>query len=404
MSDLLGMQRAVWRSGRTTTEKIVLLAIIDYYSESSQQPWPSVPTLSERTSLGRTAVLEAIAGLERDGVLFVRREHGRPNRYDLSRVCVALAPVREADPSATRTTPSVGAETADGAATKPSEPVREANPSATQTSPPGEHDQSARRTAPVRVADPKEPRKEPKMEASRARAGVTARLDELLALPVAERARIALASPRDAQRLRPQDWPEVRKIVGAFASAVGRERRLGEFARDSGLRAIVGLLAAGNSVEDVEWVAANVPRQAWWRSDGKTRGLATFSPEVVARALEERDSATRLGLGVSSGARNSEERRLHRNELLTNAEAGRYGAEVQARARSGGSLRALADELERWEARGELRQATARTRDGNVAKATPPLAPLAKAPAEHLAAGEVSALVARIKATAGNTR
>lgn len=397
------MQRAVWRSGRTTTEKIVLLAIIDYYSDSSQQPWPSVPTLSERTSLGRTAVLEAIAGLERDRVLFVRREHGRPNRYDLSRVCVALAPVREADPSATRTTPPSVAGNADGAPAKPPEPVHEANPSATQTGPPGEQDQSASRTSPVRLADPKEPRKEPKMEASRARAGATAPRDEVSALPVAQRARLALASPRDAQRLQPQDWPEVRKIVGEFAGAVGRERRLGEFGRDSGLRAIVGLLAAGNSVEDVEWVAANVPKQAWWRSDGKTRGLATFSPEVVARALEERDTGRRIGLGASGTAKNSEERRIHRNALLTNAEAGRYGAQVQARARSGGSLRELADELERWEARGELRHISCRTHNGSIAHASPPLAPLAKVPATRLGDSEVAALVARIKAGSGRT-
>lgn len=403
MSDLLGMQRAVWRSARTTTEKIVLLAIIDYYSESSQQPWPSVPTLSTRTSLGRTAVLEAIAGLERDGVLVVRREHGRPNRYDLSRLCVALAPVREADPSTTRTSPPSVAGNADGAPTKPSEPVREANPSVTQTGPSGEPDQSASRTSPVREADPKEPRKEPKMEASRARAGASTRLDEVLVLPVAQRARLALASPRDAQRLQPQDWPEVRKIVGAFASAVGRERRLGDFGRDSGLRAVVGLLAAGNSVEDVEWVAGNVPKQMWWRSDGKTRGLATFSPEVVARALDERDSGRRTGLGASGSARNSEERRIHRNALLTNAESGRYGAEVQAKARNGGSLHALADELERLETRGELRRVTCRTRDAALSQRSPPLAPLAKVPAKPLAASEVAALVARIKAGSGST-
>jgi hypothetical protein len=395
MSDLLAMQRAVWRSGRTTTEKIVLLAIIDYYSEASPEPWPSVPTLSKGTSLGRTAVLEAIAGLERDGVLVVRREHGRPNRYDLSRVCVALAPGREADPSAVRTTQSDVAENGDGAARQPAEPVYEANPSATRTGPPGEHDQSGRRTSPVRQADPKEPRKEPKMEASRARAGATARLDEVLVFPVAERARIALASPREAQRLQPQDWPEVRKIVEAFATAVGRERRLGEFARDSGLRAIVGLLAAGNSVEDVEWVAANVPSQAWWRSEGKTRGLATFSPEVVARALEERDSWRRVGLGTSGSARNSEERRIHRNALLTNAETGRYGTEIQTRVRSGGSLRALADELERWDARGALR--SDRAQDASNAKAMAPIAPLAKAPAKPWGPDQAAALSALIK-------
>jgi DNA-binding FadR family transcriptional regulator len=72
MSDLLGMHRAVMRSTRSTTEKIVLLAIIDHWSEASPEPWPSVPTLSKLCSLGRTAVLDALAVLERDGVVAVR--------------------------------------------------------------------------------------------------------------------------------------------------------------------------------------------------------------------------------------------------------------------------------------------------------------------------------------------
>jgi hypothetical protein len=242
------------------------------------------------------------------------------------------------------------------------------------------------------------------MEASRVRARVSTPTDEALALPVAERARTALASPRDGQRLQPQHWPEVQKITDAFARGVGHERRLGDLARDSGLRAIVGLLAAGNSVEDVEWAAENVPKQAWWRSDGKTRGLATLSPEVVARALEERDSARRTGLGRGDGTRSTEERRLHRNALLTNAEAGRYGAEVQARARSGGSLRDLADELERSEARGDLWDGGASPARDRCNAAMVPLAPLAKAPAKHLDAREVAELVTRIKSLPGTRR
>ena len=101
MIDLLGMQRAVWRSARTTTEKIVLLAIADFYSDRSPEPWPSVPTLAERCSLGRTAVLEAIAALERDGVLVVRRVLGRPNRYDLSHVTPLLVRSRTLKPADT---------------------------------------------------------------------------------------------------------------------------------------------------------------------------------------------------------------------------------------------------------------------------------------------------------------
>jgi len=43
MIDFLGMQRTLWRSARTTTEKIGLLPIADFYSDRSLEPWPSVP-------------------------------------------------------------------------------------------------------------------------------------------------------------------------------------------------------------------------------------------------------------------------------------------------------------------------------------------------------------------------
>jgi hypothetical protein len=244
--------------------------------------------------------------------------------------------------------------------------------------------------------------KEPKKEASRARARPPARFEETLALPVAERAKLVLERPREAERLRPQQWPEVKRITEAFARAVGRERRLAEFGRDSGLQAIVALLAAGNSVEDVEWAAGNVPRQAWWRTGGKIRGLASLSPEVVARALEERDDAARsfatpLCERVRGGGGRDEERRIHRNTLLAGAEAGRFGVEVQRRAASGAGLRELADELERREARGELAAAPSRARELRRVQGHPTNVPgLAKSVPERNASRCLADLVARL--------
>jgi hypothetical protein len=145
VADLLGMQRAVWRSTRSTTEKIVLLAILDFYSDSSPQPWPSVATLAVRTSLGRTAVLDALASLEGNGVVTVRRVAGRPNHYDLSRIVAVLtapAPVRQTDGSLE--SPELEAEPEPTAAVE--QPVRDVDRSATQTSPPPGRDQSAWRT------------------------------------------------------------------------------------------------------------------------------------------------------------------------------------------------------------------------------------------------------------------
>jgi hypothetical protein len=125
--------------------------------------------------------------------------------------------------------------------------------------------------------------------------------------------------------------------------------------RDSGLRAVLVLFATGYSVADVEWVAANVPGQAWWRGGERVRGLASLSVEVVARALAERESPRRLALAPRANAATSEDRRIHRNTLLENAQAGRYGAEIWRIARAGIRLRELADDLERREAVGDLR-------------------------------------------------
>jgi hypothetical protein len=319
MSDLLGMHRAVMRSTRSITEKMVLLAIIDHWSEASPEPWPSVPTLSKLCSSGRTAVLGALAGLERDGVIAVRRVAGRPNRYDLSRVVATLA--------------------------APTAPVRLADRSGPRTSPAGGRHQSVWRTGPVRLADPKDPKKEPIKEATVVRAREA---------DVTERAKLVLADTREAQRLRPQDWPETRRIAEAYGHATGNPRPLSELPRDSGLRAVLVLFAAGYSVADVEWVAANVPGQTWWRGGERVRGLGSLSVEVVARALAERNAPLRPVVPVRSISVGTEDRRIHRNSLLENAEAGRYGPEIRRAARSGMRLRELADELERREATGEL--------------------------------------------------
>jgi hypothetical protein len=331
MSDLLGMQRAVWRSKRSTTEKIVLLAIIDHYSDSSPEPWPSVARLAEHCGLGRTAVLEALAALENAEVLIVRRAAGCPNHYDLSHLTHALArePVREADQST-------------------AEPVRQTDQSASQTSPPGERNQSARRTPPVRQADPKEPKKEPNMEPTAVRARVTGPDP---ATSLVERAQLVLQNPRAAAQLRPQDWPETKQIAAAYGAAAGSPRTLSELKRDSGLRAIVELIAAGYAVDDITWLASSVPREAWWRSGDRIRGLGSLSAEVASRALGERAAPPRPNIAKTRSGRslNDEERRVHRNTLLENAAAGRYGTTFQRAAQAGGQLRDLADELERLE-------------------------------------------------------
>jgi hypothetical protein len=349
MSDLLGMQRAVWRSKRSTTEKIVLLAILDHYSDSSPEPWPSVARLAEHCGLGRTAVLDALASLDSTGVLVVKRAPGCPNHYDLSQLVSALAAelVREADQSANRTSPpSEPSSQAEHAA-----PVRGVDQSAIQTSPPGGPHQSAWRTPPVRLADSKEPKKEPNMEPTAVRAH--ARPDPNM--PLVERARLVLRDPRAAAQLRPQDWPETKQIAAAYGAATESQRTLSELKRDSGLRAIVELIAAGYAVDDITWLASSVPREAWWRSGDRIRGLGSLSIEVASRAIGGRDAPVRPTVAKARGSAESDEaRRIHRNTLLENAMAGWYGVELRRIALGREGLGALADELERLEALNQL--------------------------------------------------
>jgi hypothetical protein len=107
-------------------------------------------------------------------------------------------------------------------------------------------------------------------------------------------------------------------------------------------------------VADIEWVATNVPGQAWWRAGERVRGLGSLSVEVVARALAEREAPRRQAVPLHMNTSTGEDRRIHRNTLLENAEAGRYGPEICLAARRGAHLRELVDDLERRELAGHL--------------------------------------------------
>ena len=232
------------------------------------------------------------------------------------------------------------------------EPVRETDPSKQATSPPSGRDRSVCRTGPVRLADPKDPKKDPTKEPTAVRARVG---EPDPPMPLVELARLVLRDPRAAAQLRPQDWPETKQIAAAYGAATGSQRSLSELKRDSGLRAIVELIAAGYPVDDITWLASSVPREAWWRSGDRIRGLGSLSVEVASRALGERVAPPRptVTKAPRSGV-SDEERRIHRNTLLENAAVGRYGLEFRERAQQQTGLRQLVDELERLERDGNL--------------------------------------------------
>ena len=114
-------------------------------------------------------------------------------------------------------------------------------------------------------------------------------------------------------------------------------------------------VAAGYAIDDITWLASSVPREAWWRSGDRIRGLGSLSVEVASRALGERGAPPRPSVTKAPRSGESDEaRRIHRNTLLENAAAGWYGAEFRRAATSRQGLRDLADELERLESSGKL--------------------------------------------------
>lgn len=111
-------------------------------------------------------------------------------------------------------------------------------------------------------------------------------LEEALQMAICARADVAVAHPERAEWLQPQKWPEVVKVATALHEACGLgEVRMSVYGRDSGVRAIVELFAAGYMPSDLVKAARLLPSDPWWSKEGSRRGLASLSAEVVRRVL-----------------------------------------------------------------------------------------------------------------------
>jgi hypothetical protein len=101
------MSKLAWES--TEAEhgaRLVLLALADDHNGVTGLCCPSVKRLMERTRLGKTVVVQAIAELEASGVIIVDRKTGCGSRYRFSfRTGPDSEPVQELDPSGFRTQP-----------------------------------------------------------------------------------------------------------------------------------------------------------------------------------------------------------------------------------------------------------------------------------------------------------
>lgn len=101
---------ACWPLKLPPTQKAVLISLADNANDAGAC-WPSIPTICMRTCLGRTAVMDAIRGLEAIGYLVADRSNGRHTRYTVTvaqRPLIEPKPVRQADRSSRRTGPADG--------------------------------------------------------------------------------------------------------------------------------------------------------------------------------------------------------------------------------------------------------------------------------------------------------
>jgi hypothetical protein len=108
-------------------------------------------------------------------------------------------------------------------------------------------------------------------------------LDDALKIPVTQRAKILERDPHKAQWLEPQRWPEVLVVAEVWGDA-----RLSAYHRDTGVKNVVALFAAGYSPAELVRVSQTIQASAWardQRSKGKRIGLACLTPEVVRREL-----------------------------------------------------------------------------------------------------------------------
>jgi hypothetical protein len=159
-------------------------------------------------------------------------------------------------------------------------------------------------------------------EISDARQRPMRNLAEALKLDVRTRAKRLSENPTDADWAQPQSWPEVLAVSAAICASLRLSAcKFGPLSRDSGLRTLVDLFAAGFSQADLERAAAKAVKDPWF-SDPKHRGLSAFSTEVVRRLLDSEPTES------SEPTEDPEAVRLRGEEVLRRAQeatARRFG-------------------------------------------------------------------------------
>jgi len=93
-------------------------------------------------------------------------------------------------------------------------------------------------------------------------------------------------NPYDATFDEPKEWPEVRRVAEKLHEAAKLGPiRLGSFAQDRGIQALVACFGAGYTEFELLRAAELLPKSDWWTKDGKKRGLSSMTCESVRIVL-----------------------------------------------------------------------------------------------------------------------
>lgn len=235
-----------WPLQMPPSPKSVLVSLADNANDQGEC-WPSIPTICERTCLGRTAVIEAIKWLEQAGYLYANRDSGRHTRYTILVENGELFPTHR--------------------------PVRQADRSATHTSPASGLNPSGRRTTPVRQADSN--RKEPSRTVSKKKSA-----------PAAQ----PLACPDDVSNQVWLDWLALRKakrapVTETVVSHARKEAGKAGLALEDFLRV---WCARGSQGLEADWLKPN-ERNNGGRSSGAHHESAADRAARLAKEGDERE-------------------------------------------------------------------------------------------------------------------
>lgn len=73
-----------WEQQLKSAEKLVLLSLADCHNADTNRCDPSVKYLSVKTGLNRKTIINSLANLERDGLVFIQKLNGKQNKYSFN--------------------------------------------------------------------------------------------------------------------------------------------------------------------------------------------------------------------------------------------------------------------------------------------------------------------------------